>query len=246
MRFIPHWYGHENEWSDTKSGTNCTLFKHSERFWGVRGLGCRGIVVVVEWETTTIMLERLREPQDDAWKVFMDRFRRPLLSFAMRSGLSQAQAEDATQEAMLSFIEGYRSGRYDRSRGRLGSWLFTLAYQSIRSQRRDAARDAKQSPSLVGRTTFFSALPDEENARSDWEQDWDRHLLAECLTQLRAELNATHMRAFELAALKEVPAETVAEELGISRDSVYQIRFRALKRLSELREELDAVEVNAS
>lgn len=192
------------------------------------------------------MLERLRETEDDAWQVFMTRFRRPLLSFAMRSGLSQAQAEDATQEALVSFIEGYRAGRYNRSRGRLGSWLFALAYQSIRSHRRDAARGAGQSPSLAGRTTFFSALPDEDDARSRWELDWDRHLLAECLAQLRAELSTEHMLAFELAALKEVPAGTVAEELGISRDSVYQIRFRALKRLSELREELDAVEVGAS
>lgn len=200
----------------------------------------------VEWETTTIMLEKLREPQSEAWQLFMDRFRRPLMSFAIRSGLNRSQAEDATQEALLSFIEAYRAGKYDRSKGRLGSWLFTLAFQSIRSHRRDVARGAAQSPTIGGRTTFFTGLPDEEAARSQWEDDWDRHLLAECVRQLRAELSETHMLAFELVAIKEVPAATVAQEIGISRDAVYQIRFRALKRLSELREQLDDVEVGGS
>ncbi|MCA9303582.1 MAG: sigma-70 family RNA polymerase sigma factor [Phycisphaerales bacterium] len=197
----------------------------------------------MQWETTTIMLERLRESEDFAWTQFTDRFRLPLIRFAQNCGLSSTEAEDATQDAMMKFVEAYRAGRYDRSRGRLGSWLFTIAYQSIRSHRRDAGRSPVQAPVVSGRTTFFSAIPDEQSARTQWDTDWDRYLLDACLHQLRSELNPTHLLAFELVAIKEVPAQTVADELGISRDTVYQIRYRALKRLSELRETLDAVEI---
>ncbi len=200
----------------------------------------------MKWETTTILLEQLQNSEDDAWQRFTARFREPMLHFASRMGLSDAQAEDAVQDALVQFLEGYREGRYDRSKGRLGSWLFALMFQSIRSHRRDGFRSPKQAPSPSHRTTFFSALPDEDTARAEWEMDWDRHSINRCMLQLRGEVNPTHYRAFELTTIRQVPAMEVAEQLGLSRDAVYQARYRVLKRLEQLRGEFDGVEEIAS
>lgn len=190
------------------------------------------------------MLERLLDSEHDAWQRFTDRFRTPMLAFARRCGLSEAQREDAVQDALIAFVEAYRAGRYEREKGRLGSWLFALMYQSIRSHRRDAARSPIQSPGAdarSGRTTFFSALPDEHEAKDAWEEDWERHAIDECLGRLRAEVSADHFRAFELTTVRRVPASEVAQQLGMSRDAVYQARFRALKRLGALRAEFEGV-----
>ena len=202
----------------------------------------------MQWETTTILLDKLLESEDEAWQRLMDRFRPPLLGFARRYGLSDAECEDAAQDALVRFLEAYRDGRYDRTKGRLGTWLFTLMYQSIRSHKRDGARSPRQAPGRAqgansdGRTTFFSALPDERIAREDWDEDWERHTVESCLSQLRSEVSPTHFRAFELTACREVPASEVARELGMSRDAVYQVRYRALKRLGELREGFESRE----
>ncbi len=200
----------------------------------------------MKWETTTILLQQLCNSEDIAWQRLTDRFREPMLHFASRQGLTQEQAEDAVQDALLRFVQGYRDGQYDRSRGRLGAWLFTLMYQSIRSHRRDGVRAPIQAPKLTNRTTFFSALPDEEEARTDWELEWDRHTIGACMTQLRGEVNPTHFRAFELMTLRQVPANEVADQLGMSRDAVYQARYRILKRLETLRDEFDGVDGVAS
>ena len=202
--------------------------------------------MLMKWETTTILLQQLQDSEGEAWKQFTDRFREPMMRFAGRFGLSDAHAEDAVQDAMVQFLEGYREGRYDRTKGRLGSWLFALMYQSIRSHRRDGARSPKQAPNPSNRTTFFSALPDEEAARAEWEMDWDRHSINQCMAVLRGEVNPTHYRAFELMTIRQVPAMEVAEQLGLSRDAVYQARFRVLKRLEQLRSEFDGVEGLAS
>jgi RNA polymerase sigma factor (sigma-70 family) len=200
----------------------------------------------MKWETTTILLEQLQNSDNDAWQRFTTRFREPMLHFAGRMGLSDAQAEDAVQDALVQFLEGYREGKYDRSKGRLGSWLFALMYQSIRSHRRDGYRSPMQAPTPTHRTTFFSALPDENTARAEWEMDWDRHSINRCMSQLRGEVNPTHYRAFELMTIRQVPAMEVAEQLGLSRDAVYQARYRVLKRLEELRGEFDGIEEIAS
>lgn len=200
----------------------------------------------MKWETTTILLDQLRESEDDAWKRFTDRFHEPMLRFASKLGLSDAQAEDAVQDAMMQFLQGYRDGQYDRSKGRLGSWLFALMYQSIRSHKRDGARSPMQSPDPARRTTFFSGLPSDDEARDEWELQWDRNAINRCMSQLRGEVNPTHYRVFELMTLRRVPASEVAELVGLSRDAVYQARYRVLKRLEELRTEFDGVKAVAS
>ncbi len=200
----------------------------------------------MKWETTTILLDQLQDSQSDAWQRFADRFREPMLRFAGRFGLSDAQAEDAVQDTMVQFLEGYQQGRYDRTKGRLGSWLFALMYQSIRSHRRDGARSPKQSPVHSNRTTFFSALPSDDEARSQWELEWDRHAINRCLSQLRGEINPTHYRIFELMTLRQVPVAEVSEQVGLTCDAVYQARYRVLKRLEELRSEFDGANEVAS
>ena len=196
----------------------------------------------VQWETTTILLEQLQDAQDEAWHRFTARFRPPMIRFARRCGLSEEQAEDAAQDTLVQFVERYRDGQYERSRGRLGSWLFTLMYNSIRSQRRDDARSPRQAPRVIDRTTFFSALPDEASAARVWEQDWEHHAISTCIDQLRSEVSPSHYQVFELTTFREVPAAEVARQLGLTRDAVYQARYRVLKRLEELRETFNGVE----
>lgn len=196
----------------------------------------------VQWETTTILLEQLSDTHDEAWQRFTARFRTPMVRFARRCGLSEEQAEDAAQDTLVQFVERYRDGQYDRSRGRLSSWLFTLMYNSIRSHRRDSARSPGQAPLRVDRTTFFSAVPDEAAAKEAWEQDWEQHAYTVCMNQLRSEVSPSHFHIFELTTMREVPAAEVAQQLGLTRDAIYQARYRVLKRLEQLRDAFSGVE----
>ncbi len=201
-----------------------------------------GTLSRVQWETTTILLEQLSDTHDEAWQRFTARFRSPMVQFARRCGLTLEQAEDAAQDTLVQFIEQYRAGQYDRSRGRLGSWLFALMYNSIRSHRRDDARSPGQAPRRIDRTTFFSAVPDEAAAKQVWEQDWEHHAFTMCMNQLRSEVSPSHYQVFELTTFRDVPAGEVAQQLGLSRDAVYQARYRILKRLEELRSQFLGVE----
>jgi len=63
-----------------------------------------------------------------------------------------------------------------------------------------------------------------------------------CMNQLRSEVSPSHFQIFELTTFREVPAAEVARQLGLTRDAVYQARYRMLKRLEELRETFQGVE----
>lgn len=191
----------------------------------------------MEWITTTILLDRLRDFDDTVWDQFIGRFRGPLIDFARRLGLSDDAAQDVAQETLATFARVYRDGRYDRDRGRLRSWLFGIAAREVQRRRREDARRERQAPLASGRTSVVSGLPDETDAADAealWEATWARHALRAALDQVRRETAPTTFGAFERFALHGVPATQVAEELGITPNAVFLAKRRVLRRLEEV------------
>ncbi|MGI9014169.1 MAG: RNA polymerase sigma factor [Phycisphaerales bacterium] len=187
-----------------------------------------------EWLTTTILLERLSNFEDAAWDTFTARFREPLIAFARRCGLDADAAQDIAQDALFAFARSYRQGRFDRTRGRLRSWLFGIAHKEILKQQRKRARGERQSPMVHGGTTFFSQLEDEDDAARVFDTMWDEHVARLCMARVQREVEPLTWNAFEQFALRGQNAADVAAELRMSRNAVFLAKHRILKRLREL------------
>lgn len=196
----------------------------------------RSVIDSMSWQTTTILLERLRAFDDRAWDDFSARFAEPIARFARKFGVDEATAQDIAQETLTAAATGVREGRFERGRGKLSSWLFGIAWRETMRRRRDD-RFERQAPAPAesGRTTFFSALPDERTARHAWDDDWHRFVLDRCISQARLEFTEQTFTLFEEVALRNVSPSLVAERHGVSRNSVFIAKHRVLKRLGELR-----------
>jgi len=194
----------------------------------------------MQWLTTTLVLERLRSADDDAWNMFVARFRQPVVRFAADLGLPPHEAEDAAQETLAEFLRTYREGRYDREKGRLHSWLFGIARRVALNRGRKLARQQQRSPAGQ-RTGFWDDIPDDAQLQQTWDRSWQTSILEQCLRRVRADLEPRTVEAFELVALQERPAADVADELGMSRNAVFLAKHRVLKRIRELQEEIENI-----
>ncbi len=59
----------------------------------------------MQWKTTTQILEELQQPGSDlVWDQFCDHFQPIVVGFGRKLGLSAADAQDAAQETMISFL----------------------------------------------------------------------------------------------------------------------------------------------
>lgn len=188
--------------------------------------------------TTTRLLDDLRDPgNSDAWRNFDARYRPVLVSFARRLGFQPDDAVELAQQTLVEFARAYLAGRYQRAQGRLSSWLVGIARHVGSAMRR--TRGAQR----VGGDTMIAELPAENDLSRVWEDERDRSILQQALAQLRTASRADESTflAFELCALRGVPAQEVANRCGISVDSVYLAKSRLTKRLREIVAEMTEV-----
>ncbi|MCA9291428.1 MAG: sigma-70 family RNA polymerase sigma factor [Phycisphaerales bacterium] len=182
--------------------------------------------------TTTALLDGLHDPDNaEAWTTFDTRYRPILFGLGRRLGLADADAADIAQETILQFIKEYGSGRYDRARGRLRSWLLGIARTRIagihrkRSTRREAAG-----------ASAIDIMPDEATMTTIWDAERRREILRTALDALRTKTRTADrtIRAFELLVLHQQPVAAVAAELGMSDHDVYLAKSRVTERLRDL------------
>ncbi len=194
----------------------------------------------MDWLTTSMMLDRLRDFDDrSVWGCFAKRFQLPLISFARKCGLSVDEADDVVQEILLAFADAYRQDRYDRAKGRLSHWLFGIAYRQIAYARRKRAQENARRDDWGGDSSFQAEIPDKRGAEQTWDAEWERSLIDTCLRQARAEVAEGTYRAFELVVRHGRTPDEAGAELGMSRNAVYVAKHRVLKRLEELAREYE-------
>lgn len=184
--------------------------------------------------TTTSLLERLFDQADDEiWTIFHERYAAVLLSVARRMGLDEADARDAGQETLLTFVRDYRAAKYDRSKGRLGAWLVGILKHRVQSLRRERQHIVGESRQGEPTTEFELERVWEEELRAKIVRD------AFFLLERTSGFQPDTVHAFRLVALEGKRAPDAAEELGLTTQAVYLARHKCAERLRTFARELE-------
>jgi RNA polymerase sigma factor (sigma-70 family) len=194
----------------------------------------------MQWVTTSKILRDLKDFENAAaWAGFVGRFHGPIAGFARSMGVAPLDAEDVAQETLSAFAQAYRAGAYDPGRGRLSSWLFGIAHNQILRQRRRDARPDRPLPTRDEGPEFWEDLPDEKAATRHWDRHWERFVIADCLRRVREEFPADSYRAFAMIVEESLSPAEAARALGVPVRFVYNAKHRILRRVRELRAEIE-------
>jgi len=178
----------------------------------------------------------------EAWRAFHDRYGELIRGFARLRGVQAADCDDLLQDVLLSISRAMRNGFvYDPGKGTFRGYLKTTVLQAIARR----ARQNRPSRGLdEGGGPHQAAAVSDGDAESDqtWEQQWRQHHTRLAMRTIESEFNATDLEAFHRYALLRHDAATVAADLRVSVDSVYQAKSRILKRLSRVIEQQIAEE----
>lgn len=183
---------------------------------------------------TTSLLGRIRDggSQDD-WKALVARYWRVVFGYARRFGLSDADAEDFTQDVLVELVRVLPKFEYKKSHGSFRAYMRTI------TGRRLIDRLRAEHPELV---VSFTEEMQGEDVKQWWETEWHRAMLRQCLYETGNSLEPKTFQAFQLVVINGMPPKEVASFLDISIDSVYQAKARVTKHARMVFERLQQEE----
>jgi len=203
----------------------------------------RGKIVMhgnTESRTSASLLARLRlAPADQAaWAEFVDRYGRKVYGWCRHWGLQEADAQDVTQDVLVRLAEKMRAFAYDPSRS-FRAWLKTLARHAL-SDFCDARGRAAAGGSQV--VELLQTIEAREDLVRHLEDEFDREVLDEAVSRVRARVTPKTWRVFELTAHEGRSGAETAEELGMTVAAVFVAKGRVQKLLQDEVRKLEGAE----
>ena len=182
--------------------------------------------------TRRSLLTRLKNWDDnEGWKQFFDTYWKLIYGAAIKSGLSNAEAEDVVQETVTAVAKKMNEFKYDPALGSFKGWLLTLTRWRITDQfRKRSRRQRVEEPAGddTTRTPVIETVPDPEGQKLDgiWEAEWKNNLMDAALERVKRKVGARQYQLFDLYVIKGWSVEDVAKTLGVSTDVIYKAKSR--------------------
>ncbi|MCA9057786.1 MAG: sigma-70 family RNA polymerase sigma factor [Planctomycetaceae bacterium] len=182
-------------------------------------------------ETRASLLLKVRDPSDQAaWREFFEIYEPVIRGMAQRRGLQDADAEDVTQQILLSVSQALAKRPHDSNRARFRTWLHRVVENAVLNSLQRARPDRGTGESGVLELLHQTEdSGDSDELRREYQEQAFRH----AAVRIRPEFSESTWQSFWRSAVEGEDCAAIAADLGISVGSVYTARSRVMKRLRE-------------
>ena len=192
--------------------------------------------------TRQSLLERLRDLGDNAaWQEFFDTYWKLLYCAAVKSGLSDHDAEEVVQETVIGVARKMESFRYQPETCSFKGWLMLITRRRIidRLRKRQSQPGPFAPPACEEETEHYGNVPeirdeDAERAFADlWEDEWRKNLVDAATEKVRRRVKPEHYQIFYMHKVKNMPVRTIGKLLGVSSAKIYVVGHRVARMLKK-------------
>jgi len=188
-------------------------------------------------ETTSVsLLQRIAADgggSNDDWQRLFTMYK-PFILQQVRSYQDLVDyADDITQEVMMVLMRELPVFQRQRA-GSFRVWLRGITVNKLRS----AARRVRRQPTAAGDSPSLEQQIEELSdpaslASKRWDEEHDQNILRKIIEMIRGDFQESTWNAFELYVLGGQEPKTVAEQLGMSLNSVLLAKSRITRRLRD-------------
>jgi RNA polymerase sigma-70 factor (ECF subfamily) len=172
------------------------------------------------------------EPTEADWQRLDDLYRPLLRDWIARTGVPASDVEDLVQDVLVVVVREV-AGFERRGKGAFRAWLRKI----LANQVKNYFRKKKYWPTATGGSDFQGVLDELQSPESAlsklWDREHDRHVGTTLMKRVQDDFDPATWQAFRRYVLEGEPAVRVAEELGLSLNSVLLAKSRVLNRLRQ-------------
>ena len=197
-------------------------------------------------ETSVTMIARIKSlgPGSDSaeWVRFWNSYSLAIRQFAVLKG-GEENADDIVMTVLGKLVDVLRSGRYSPEKGRFHSYLATMIVNEVHmAHRKEQARAGGRKISLDAsgdsqddgaQQTLADTLAAPAESPESIDADWRQAVLASAVEHVltKTALSERDRKVYRRYAQEGADIGEVAEEFGLSRNAVSQIKSRIDKRI---------------
>jgi len=187
--------------------------------------------------TRQSLLSRLKDWDDnESWKDFFSTYWKLIYSVALKSGLTEQEAQDVVQETVLSVARKMKEFKYDPAAGSFRGWLLQLTRWRITDQFRKRQKHKEHAPQDCSETSTIERVADPMAASGLdilWAEEWEKNLLDVAIERVKPQVKARQFQIFDLYVIKGWSAHKVMKTLSVSFAQVYLAKHRISKLLKK-------------
>lgn len=181
--------------------------------------------------TRRSLLSRIKQMDDGAsWQDFYNTYGKLIHSVALKSGLSDSEANDVVQETLVTVAKRIPGFRYDPSVGSFKGWLLTIVRWRIADQfRKRLPAQCSGTPSDTDdarRTAEVDRIPVEAQLEAVWDEEWKRSVVEAVMERVKAASSPQQFQVFDLYVRQKWPVRRICETLNITPTQVYLAKHR--------------------
>ena len=178
--------------------------------------------------TRATLLQRLKNWQDQAgWQDFFDTYRSLLFGLAVKSGLTQTEADDVVQETLVAVARHMPTFKYDPAIGSFKGWLLNQTrwriHDQIRRRRRRGLFEQGVEEELPLPADFECQTPELEKI---WDEEWEKNILEAATRRAKRKVEARQWQVFDFHVVKGWSPEDTAKAFAVSVGQIYTTKSR--------------------
>ena len=189
-------------------------------------------------DTSTTLLRDVADSQHARWAIFYSRYQ-PMMRSYLRARFPSVDADDVIQETFAALVKLLPDYKYDpKKKGSFHNFL-----TGVLRNKALCALDSRNRKMSIEDRMKIKVTVDGKSVREQAYEDWREEVFEVALQQLLSD-SSIHDRtkqAFIRTAIRGESSDTVAESLGVSRNTVNKMKSRMLATLRDLVEKLKKV-----
>lgn len=178
------------------------------------------------FSTSYSLVDRSIDGETDAWMSLSDIYAPMIYKWVRNCGIQPDDANEITQKTFVKVFQNLRS--FEKGQGRFRGWLWTISRNLVRDFAEERSR----------RHATIDPIDIEKIERKPWDAVESavppKEILRRAIEHLEHDLDERSRMIVQEVIMADRQPKIVADELGVSVNTVYIVKSRAIRKFRKL------------
>lgn len=191
-------------------------------------------------QTRLTLIQRAQDQSDEAaWSEFVEIYKNYIYVIIRQMGINDKDCEDILQQVLLKLWKTLPDFEYGKNKSKFRTWLGTITHSSTMDFfRRQASQDRRIEGATNAQMTHLNTINKPEIEEMA-EREWRLYITNLAMNNIEQFFSGKAIDVFKMS-IKGQSNQQISEDLGIKLETVYILKNRVKKRLTEEIKQLKA------